>query len=79
MPFLWEWVSYKTDHHANYVKFHFVTFIVGVANLDLRREFMFWIKTLQLQKASTVEIKCMKSRLADGFENLLASWKSCYN
>lgn len=38
---------------------------------------MFWFKTLQLQKASTVEIKYIKSGQADGFENLLASRDSC--
>lgn len=77
MPFLWEWVSYKTDHRENYIKVLIFTFIVGVAYLDLRREFIVWFKTLQLQKASAVEIKCMKSRLADGFENLLAIRNSC--
>lgn len=66
MPFLWEWVGYKTDCE-NYIKVLAVTFIVGAANLDLRREFVFQFKTLQLQKASAVEMKCMKSRPADGF------------
>lgn len=41
MPFLWEWVSYKTDHRENYLKV-LVTFIVGLANLDSRSEFMLW-------------------------------------
>lgn len=76
MPFLWEWVSYKTDHRENYLKV-LVTFIVGLANLDSRSEFMLWFKTSQLQKASAVETKCMKSRLAGEFENLLASRDSC--
>lgn len=74
MQFLWEWVSYKTNHHENYV--FIVTFIVGVANLDLRREIMFWFKTSQLQKSHALEIKCMESRLGDGFETLLASRES---
>lgn len=76
MPLLWEWVSYKTDC-ANYIKVLAVTFIVGAANLDLRREFMFQFKTLQLRKASAVEMNCMKSRLADGVRNVLASRDSC--
>lgn len=70
MQFHWEQVSYKINNHKNYVKFLIVTFITGVANLDLRREIMFWFKMSQLQKSSGVEIKCMPSRLGDGFETL---------
>lgn len=76
MQFLWEWVSYKTNHHENYIKVLVVTFIVGVTNLNLRREIMFWFKTSQLQKSHALEIKCMESRLGDGFETLLASRES---
>lgn len=61
MPFLWEWVSYKTDHRENYVKVLIATFTVGVANLDLRSKFTFWFKTLQLLKASAIEINVLKA------------------
>lgn len=76
MQFHWEQVSYKTNHHRNYVMVLIVTLIAGVASLDLRSEIMFWFKMPQLQESNAVEIACMESRLGDGFETLLASRES---